>query len=1035
MIYLHNIRKILYRLLPIWVVMLSCALSASAQEASKGTVVNNYGNPIEGVIVKIKGTDKVAVTDEEGNFNINAQPNDILVFEHPKFFYKEKNFGTEEKVFFLSNKYLKERDQINVLYDKVDKDSYLGASSTIYTDQIASPLLYSIAGSFAGRLAGMNTIQYGGFDDLQTSDAIGRTELLGQMTTVNGDMPTDNTMYTLNSRGLAPMVVVDGVQRELFDLDAESIESVSIQKDALSSLFLGMRSSRSVLVITTKEPKPGEMKFSFTGRYGVQTSLGLPKPLSADKYAYLLNEAVMNDGGNPVYNQDDIRKFRDGSSPYTHPNVNWYEQLMRSSAPIQSYNFNVSGGTDFANYFVSLGYFDQDGMFKTNDDLNSYDTNVGLKRYSVNSKLNVKVTDKLKVGFTFFGRVENSNQQGNLYTNILEDMWKTPNNAYPIYNPNGSYGGDVSFTNNLMAQNLSSGYFTTEGRDIVATFDINYDLSSLTDGLAFKAISNISTQNVRAINYSMQSEVYQYTPGATEDSEGSYVMYGEQREMYGSGKVNGIDEDPFVSVGALKQFYAQLGFNYDRSFGDHNLFGSIHADYSSILINWALPQKPTNIAFNGKYNYKGKYFAELGLTGSYYNRYKEGDRWGMFYGVGLGWDISKESFVQNVDWVDYLKLRAVYGKTGNGIDNSGYYIYRQTYTGSGDYSYGGSWEGMGENGLANTNVTWEKGHKVNVGLDAKLFKSLDLSVDVYRDYYCDLLQERGRSNVLLGEEYPAENIGEQVYRGAELELTYQNNIRDFNYFVTANWSISQSEVIFQDELYRQNDYNKRTGKPVGTVFGLVSDGFFDSQAEIDNYPTIEGWAVQPGDIKYLDLNEDGFINEYDHTAIGGDKPVSYYGLTLGFEYKRFEMSVLFQGVHNVESYKGDSHLMAGFQGYGQSYGQAYANMENRWTPETMATATYPRLSAGGNSYNLNPNYWSTSFWMRSMDYLRLKDLYVAYTIPDKLSNNLFGGAKLKVFFSGQNLLTWTSYGLEDPEVAFSNYPLQRVVNMGVNVKF
>jgi TonB-linked SusC/RagA family outer membrane protein len=445
---------------------------------------------------------------------------------------------------------------------------------------------------------------------------------------------------------------------------------------------------------------------------------------------------------------------------------------------------------------------------------------------------------------------------------------------------------------------------------------------------------------------------------------------------------------------------------------------------------------------NASYDYANKYFAQAAATQSYYNRYAPGHRWGTFYAFGLGWDISKEGFMQSADWLNQLKLRAVYGRTGNGITNSGYYTWRQTYS-----FQGTSWYPLGtsqSNGnftienqpLANYNITWEKADKINIGLDLSTFGNhLQFTADYYNDCYFDLLQSRGKSIQLMGADYPDENIGKLRRYGTELTLTYQDRVGKFNYYITGNWSYQQSKLLFIDEQNQPYDYLRQTGNPLGTYFGLVANGFLTAEDIANNYPVISGFNnIQPGDVKYVDTNGDGIIDEFDRQAIGGKNPLSFFGLDLGFEYRGFEFSMLWQGVYNRDLYIADRNFTEGFQQINQSYGQAYEHLVNRWTPETAATATYPRLSAGGNDYN-NGNNWNTSLWLKSGNFIRLKNIQVGYNVPEAISRQYLGNLRVKIFAGGQNLVTLAACNLVDPEVNFTDYPIQRNVNFGINLKF
>ncbi|RZK63527.1 MAG: SusC/RagA family TonB-linked outer membrane protein, partial [Pedobacter sp.] len=329
-----------------------------------------------------------------------------------------------------------------------------------------------------------------------------------------------------------------------------------------------------------------------------------------------------------------------------------------------------------------------------------------------------------------------------------------------------------------------------------------------------------------------------------------------------------------------------------------------------------------------------------------------------------------------------------YGKTGNTNEGGlGYYSWRASFgqDGNNGYDLGSQYSfksGLVERGLANVNATWEKAHKINVGLDMAFFNShFKLTADVYRDKYFDLLQQRGSTIELIGMTYPNENIGENLYTGQELSLTYQNNINSFNYFITINASRMKSEVVYMNEIQQKYSWNNRTGMPVGQTFGYLANGLIQTQAEADAAPLLAGTKVYPGDVKLVDLNGDGIINVFDQTALGNTKPVVYYGATLGFSIKGFDMSVLLQGVENRT-----------YQQTDYSFGtngdrQGYQYLLGRWTPETAATATYPRLTLGSNGNN-TPLFNNSSFWTHSGEYLRIRNIDVGYTIPYSITSRI-----------------------------------------------
>lgn len=913
------------------------------------------------------------------------------------------------------------------------KSNTLGASSTVYTNDLVKYQSATILTGLQGRLKGLNVSPFRGMQLLRT-EANTKSDIVGAIPNVGGGIYGDNSEFLISARGQSPIAIVDGVERDLYSIDPEAIESVTIQKDALSNMFLGMRSSRGALIITTKNPDAkGGFHLSLTGKFGISSALKSgPNPLSAYQYAYLLNEALLNDGKSPLYTYDDFEAYRNGTSPYLHPDVNWKDAIMNNSTTSQAYNLNVTGGGRVAQYFVSLGYYSENGLFKTSD-ANSYNTNFKYNRYLITSKVNINVTDEFKVSMSLMGRIEEGNQPGGIsgtgYSDLLSNVWQTPNNAYPVLNPNGTYGGNASYTQNLYAQTTGSGYISSNTRDVVGTINLKYDFDKLVRGLSVGATGNISSQVRNAIVRTKQAQVFQYS--ITQQGNEAYDKYGDVSSQTNS----------YRSVSTYQYMYGKMYVDWERQFGMHGVKASLWGDTRTILNNYDLPMIPSNIGQKVEYNYDNKYFAQAAVTESYYNRYDNGRRWGTFWAVGLGWDISKEKFME-ASKIDQLKLRATYGHTGNGIDNAGYFSYLKRYNEDGGfwYSNGTSMSNGGSvseiSPLANTLLTWEKGRKVNVGLDLTLLKNrLTLSTDYYNDYYYDILQSRGKSIQLLGIAYPAENIGKTRYYGLETQLSWQDHIGKVNYYVSANWSMEQNKRLFMDEQYVPYDYLKMTGQPTGAIYGLVATGFLTAKDIADGYPVMNGFNnIQAGDVKYKDMNGDGEINEFDRTVIGGDKPTCYFGIDLGFEWKGLEVTALIQGAYNRDLYNSDRTLLEGFQVIGQSYGQAYTNLLNRWTPETAETATYPRLTAGGNMYNYGNN-WNSSLFVQNGNYIRLKNATVSYKLPENFCRNYLGGLRVKIFVQGQNLLTWSRTRLQDPEVTFTSYPLQRTITTGINLNF
>ncbi|MCW3094309.1 MAG: TonB-dependent receptor [Ferruginibacter sp.] len=1051
----HKCFKITGTALVLWIALLLPKVHAQTTPVQNitvnGQVLDDYSRPLKNVLISVKGTSSNTLTNEAGTYEISAPILSTLVYNHPGFDVVESKIKNNKILSIkLSPAYLHSpvvadsgvvtQEKVNLLYGSTTADKLLGSVATIYSNQLSTTPATLYAYALPGRLAGLSVNQTSGFYTPKSSSLTDVDIFVGNIPKNNsGTGPSDNTEFNIQLRGhgaslgQSPITIVDGVQREIYSLDPESIESVSILKDALSTILLGQNSSRGALLVTTKIPQQGAPHLSFTAETGTQSSLGLPTPLPAYKYAYLLNEALLNDGRNAAYTAADFNAYRNGTDPIGHPDVNWYNTVINKNPLLSRYNLNVNGGGSMARYIISLSYLSQDGLFKT-DAANTYNTNNQLKRYLINSKVEIDVNKNFNIGLQLFGRLQQGNQPGAGSAAILSNLLSTPNNAYAVFNPDGSYGGNANYKTNLLSMVQNSGYMNDNAKDVMANLDLTYRFDNWVKGLWVKAKGNVSVQNASLINRSKQAPVYNLAVSATGDS--TYNRFGNI--------VNQVNT--FTSTSWARYVFAQVSLGYDKKIGNHNFSTMLLYDKKTTLLNYDIPSALTNYAGKLSYDYNGKYFAEGALNYSGYDRYKPGSQFGLFYAGGLGWNIAKEYFIsENAKWINLLKLRATYGRTGNAnIDNYGYFVYRDYYQGvAGTYGMGSAYPnsgGLSENGtpgsqvLRNVNATWEKANKLDVGLDISLFSDhLQFTADYYHERYFDVLQKRGRSIELIGQGYPAENIAIDVYKGTELTATYQNNYKNLNYFITANAAFQASEVVFMDEQFQKYEWNKQTGHPVGQRYGLIADGFFQTAAEVNGAATIVGYTPHVGDFKYKDLNADGVIDQLDISPVGKEKPIIYYGLTVGFSYKGFAVSGLLQGVQNREMYVNNGYLDAGFQGQNNGFSQAYEQSLGRWIPENAAIANYPRLTAGGSGYNYNPMFTSNSYFLKDGNYFRLKNVNVEYNLPYNWIKK-YKVAGIKFFVNGQNLLTWSAYDLGDPEVLLPNYPIQRVINAGINIK-
>lgn len=1005
---------------------ISLPLKAQDKQHISGTVLDDYGQPLSAVAISNEAGSLMLSTGDDGSFEADVTKGTSLIFTHPLFnrtVIKLNNNTTY--TIKLVKTVLPENEYIDVLYDTKKSNKILGSVATVYTGQLTTTASPLYAYALTGRLPGLYTQQTRGWVNTNTTATSSTDGVFGTFPSDNAKGlkgPNDNTEISLRLRGQAPITIIDGVQRDIYTIDPENIESVSVLKDGLSTILLGQRSSRGVILVTTKKPLAGSPHVSFTAQAGTQTPLNLPDQLPSYQYAYLYNEALSNERTPLAYSYEDFAAYRDHSDPYGHPDVDWFKTILDKNALISRYSLNVSGGGKSARYSIGLGYLNQQGLFKADND--DYNTNATVKRYTINTNIDVDVTKEFKAQLQIFGRIQDGNQPGAGTDAIISGLYSTPNNAYPVFNPDGSLGGSASYNRNLWGMLNRSGYIEDYTRDVMANLVLTYKFDKWIKGLYGRAQSNLSVYGSNIAERSSVAPSFKFSLSPEGDSV--YTRYGTIQDQGNS----------FALTYSAQYWYLQTALGYERSFGKNHINAKLFYDRNSSIFNYDLPEVNQNVAFTAAYDYDAKYFVEAAINYSGNDRYPPGKQFGTFYAAGLGWDIAQESFIKDnssLKWINQVKLRGTYGKTGN--VNVGYFTWREAY--QSDYVFSSYPYGIGrvtqftsqQSVLANPNVTWEKADKYNAGIDITLFKKqFQFTAEYYSNRYYDLMQQPGKQSSIIGIAYPVENIGINRYSGVELTASFRSNIKSFNYFITGNISFEKSKILFMDEQVREYAWNERTGTPVGASFGYIADGLIQTQEEAESAASIAGYTLQPGDIKYRDLNNDGVINQYDETLISSDKPFIYYGVTAGFNFKGFDANVLLQGVQNRTYFSSD-------YAFGSGTGQAFSNIIDRWTPETSTAATYPRLTPGINGNN-DPFILSrqSTFWMHSGNYFRIKNVEIGYTLPYALAKRLkLSGVRF--FANGLNLFTHAAYDRLDPEVNGQVYPIQRVINFGINIKF
>lgn len=837
--------------------------------------------------------------------------------------------------------------------------------------------------------------------------------LAGLYTSLSTGQPgSDNPSLLL--RGLTPLILVDGIPRTIDGINPEQIESITLLKDALSTAMLGNRGGNGAILITTRKGRHTDgYSFDVTAQTGLSSSLKQRQILSAADYAMLYNEALANDGRAPLYSQAAIQGYRTGSDPYLYPDVNWQDQIFKSEAPLNRFNLSSEGGSKSVNYFVSLDYLTQNGLLKPLG-TNTYNTNADYERFAFRTNLDIALTSRLKGTINLYTNISDQNSPGGSFPTLYSAILNTPNSAYPVTNLDGSLGGNILFSNNIYGQSVYKGYTKTSFNDGFADLSLRREMDDLLAGLWIKAKVSFYNRSMQLINRSKNFQTFQMNIDPV-SSDVSYQRYGTQSTQVNTSSVTDRNQ----------QFFAEGSAGYGKDINDNRLDLLMVYSFQNYRSSSQLPQKFNTVSLKATYNIKDRYIFEAVGAYSGNNWYAKGKQFDFYPAAGFSWNIDKEDFFGKDGLVNTLKLRATYGKVGNA--DPGYYSYRYSYSQASSYFFGTgptSVTGLAEGTLPALRVA-SKALKMDVGLNAGLFKNRAyISADYYRNTLSDLLQVRGQASSLLGSAYPLESLGETRYTGFELSAGWADKVGDFGYRMNANISLNNSKVLDMNEPAMPYSWMQKTGQSVNQIYGYIADGYV---ATAGAGPVVEGYTAVPGDIKYKDLNNDGIINQYDVTAVGNNKPFVFYGFDLGLEYKNFDLSVLFQGVANRNM------LLTGlgewaFQNNGT--GNAFEQHLDRWTPQTASTATYPRLSVGPN---INNNV-ASSYWVQKVDFLRLKNVELGYNLRASFLEKI-KVKQIRLFVNGANLFTFSDMKRFDPEGMGLNYPLQRVVNGGVTVKF
>lgn len=1026
------------KVLVAFVLLLVCLTSAWAQDKYMvaGTVMDEKGEPLIGVAVRDKENVSLGTaTDLDGKFRIKDLPRgSVLVFSYIGYKTQEyKVGGAKEGVKIIMAPDISDLDEVVVVGQSNQRKVSVTGAITVVKPEILDVPATSITNMLGGNVPGIIAVTRSG----EPGDDFSEFWIRGIST------------FGASSSAL---VLVDGVEGNLNDLDASDIESFSILKDASATAVYGVRGANGVVVVTTKSGKAGKLKINFKTNLIMSESARMPEFVDGYTYATLANEARLSRDLEPRYSATELELLRTGLDPDLYPNVDWFDVILKDRVWQNQHFLSLSGGGVGARYYMSLSIQNKDGIFKQDKSANKYNTNVSYHKYSFLAKVDANLTKTTVLGLKLNQVIVDQNAPGFEYKdkngNVTNDaLFEAVATLTPVTVPikysDGSlsaYGTNEDQKSPYVLLNYSG--FKEKRRmntDLVVTVDQNLDF--LTKGLALRGMFSYKNQSDHNITRYKSPDLY----------------YASRRFADGTLDLNrtvskhdlSFDKSTYVE----RQYYWELNANYNRAFGEHRIGGLVHfylqtTTKSSANTNLeAIPKRYEALSGRATYGFKDTYFAEfnVGYTGS--EQFPNGQKFGWFPAVSAGWVPTQYKFVQEkMPFISFLKFRASYGKVGNDRlkDNVRFpYITTVVSGGSGWGQVGGLTEGqVGTDGLV-----WETANKFDVGLDLHMFNDkVQLVVDYFKDRREGIFQQRANIPEESGfVSNPWANVGAMDSHGMDGNISFTQNLgKDWRMTVRANMTYSRNKVTSWEETEARYPYQSSLGVPYGVKRGLIALGLFKDWDDIESSPkqTFES-KVYPGDIKYQDINGDGEINNDDKVPLSySDTPEFQYGFAAEVKWKKWTLSALFEGT-------GHSNYFYGGNGYypfnGETTGNVLkivANSSNRWIPRevsgTAATenpnARFPRMTYGNNKNN----NIESSFWLADNSYLRFKNLTLRYAYQNAWLRHAIGIQGVDISFIVNNICTWDDIKMWDPGQAAGNgmkYPIQRTYTLQLNFNF
>ena len=1005
-------------------------VNPSPRKTITGVVRDVKNEPIIGAnVIEKESAGNGTATDVDGRFTLEVEENAVIRVSFIGYVDQEINTTGRNQFDITLLEDTESLDEVVVVaYGTQKKATLTGAVAAINTKEIKQSPAANLAVTLTGRLPGLIAIQR------------------------SGEPGRDAAYLYMRGRGTMngqdPLILVDGIERDLTSIDPNEVETISILKDASSTALFGVRGANGVILVTTKRGTSEIPDISLNAETGWQTFTRWPTSLDAYDWATLKNQAWHNDNPNPgindkpPYSEYALERYRLNDWPEIYGNHNWIKELMNEWVPQTRYNLTLNGKGSNVGYFVNVGYLHQGGQWKIDPEPKTYDPQNYMDRYNFRANIDVALNRKktLKALLNAAGYFESVNGPRIGSSEIIgRILTRWPSIQPGPLTPDGEVLiGSGAYQESPWAQINRSGYLKESRSSVNASFGMEYDLSEFVQGLSTKLIASFDT---KSINYLTGSRSYQYweqviDPNQQGPDGRDYITYQRIRSDF--------DNTPLsVSKSATFQsFYdIQYQINYNRVFEEkHAVTGLfLYQQQSLIKASETLPFNVQGLATRLSYAYDNRYILEFnaGYNGS--EQFAPKNRYGFFPSASAAWNISEESFFNPIKkTMDKLKLRASYGLVGNDKMGSTRFLYLDnvTRTGGGYSTLISNNHTIQETFFGNPNLKWETAKKLNLGLEVGLLKSLNVTIDLFNEKRNNILINKQSTPQLIGvasSTIAPFNLGRVRNRGYEIEATYTKSLtKDLFVVAKGNINYNDNKVLYMDELELDETYAYRyrqTGYSIGQQWGLKAIGFFKDQEEIDAYATYDGVKPRPGDLKFEDLNSDGIINDKDLMPVGySDVPKYTWGLALSITYKNFDISGLLQGAFQVSGSLG---------GNGPWEWYDFRNYHMKaWTPERAESGEeilFPALSLAQSASELR----GSTFFNQDRSFVRLKNLEIGYNLPKKWSA-LIHAKNVRFYTNGYNLITWDKLKFKDwdPEITSNTvYPVLKVINFGANITF